>query len=185
MAAEPRTCSRTTTGRGQDSPESTAPDVPTALTCLSGASTTPTAPDEHGAQTSRAQRGALAPGTIMGRTGYETTRPRARAFENYHGPSSSARHSARRPWEGGRRMDGSRRSGGRALLVSDTSRGGKGLKRCRVVKFAPSRVDACGISSFPCRQRRRPRRSSRCLLALAARLKAATRDDGLWPFAQG
>ena len=109
------------------SPESTAPDVPTALTCLSGASTTPTAPDEHGAQTSRAQRGALAPGTIMGRTGYETTRPRARAFENYHGPSSSARHSARRPWEGGRRMDGrSRRRRARAdhlyMIVA-----GKGL----------------------------------------------------------
>ena len=106
MAAEARTCSRTTTGRGQDSPASTALDVPTALMSSSGASTTPTAPDEHGAQTSRAQRGALAPGTIMGRTGYETTRPRARAFENYHGPSSSARHGARRPWEGGRRMDG-------------------------------------------------------------------------------
>ena len=91
MAAEARTCSRTTTGRGQDSPASTALDVPTALMSSSGASTTPTAPDEHGAQTSRAQRGALAPGTIMGRTGYETTRPRARAFENYHGPSSSDR----------------------------------------------------------------------------------------------
>ena len=129
MAAEARTCSRTTTGRGQDSPASTALDVPTALmSSSSGASTTPTAPDEHGAQTSRAQRGALAPGTIMGRTGYETTRPRARAFENYHGPSSSARHSARRPWEGGRRMDGSRRSGGRALMTSVIMRTGKGLR---------------------------------------------------------
>ena len=62
MAAEARTCSRTTTGRGQDSPASTALDVSTALMSSSGASTTPTAPDEHGAQTSRAQRGALAPG---------------------------------------------------------------------------------------------------------------------------
>ena len=138
MAAEPRTCSRTTTGRGQDSPESTAPDVSTALRCLSGASTTPTAPEEDGAQTSRAQRGALAPGTIMGRTGYETTRPRARAFENYHGPSSSERHGARRPWEGGRRMDGSRRSGGRALVPSDGTSGGKGLTSFRA--FAPRSV---------------------------------------------
>ena len=115
MAAEPRTCSRTTTVRGQDSPASTAPDVPTALTCLSGASTMPTAPDEHGAQTSRAQRGALAPGTIMGRTGYETTRPRARAFENYHRPRAGPRHGLRGPWEGGRRTGEERRSGGRAL----------------------------------------------------------------------
>ena len=57
----------------------------------------------------------------MGRTGFETVLPRAHYIENYHGPSSSARHSARRPWEGGRRMDGrSRRRRARAGPVYST-----------------------------------------------------------------
>ena len=167
MAAEPRTCSRTTTGRGQDSPESTAPDVPTALTCLSGASTTPTAPDEHGAQTSRAQRGALAPGTIMGRTGYETTRPRARAFENYHRPRAGPRHGLRGPWEGGRRMDGSRRSGGRALVVLKTTRAGKGFN-LYILPYRGGSVALMGsrVARLPCAPYASTRTQRRTTVAL-------------------
>ena len=90
---------------GQDSPESTAPDVATAPVCLSGAFTTPTAPDDPGVQTSRAQRGALAPGWIVGRKVFETVLLRALAIKNYHRPSSGVRHSVRRRWGGDRWTD--------------------------------------------------------------------------------
>ena len=91
--------------------------ISTALTCLSGAPTMPTAPDEHGAQTSRAQRGALAPGMIMGRTGFVTTLPRARAIKNYHRPTFRVRYSVRGQWEGDGQMDGRcRRSGASAVV---------------------------------------------------------------------
>ena len=121
--AEARTCSRPSTCGGQDSPGSTAPYISTALACLSGAPTMPTAPDEHGAQTLRAQRGALAPGMIMGREGFVTTLPRARAIKNYHGPSSRVRYSVRGQWEGDGQMDGRCRRSGASAVFSET-RGG-------------------------------------------------------------